>query len=507
MRTVGFAAETLAGKLATRKGYPSDILRLVSRAYNRTAQKYGPLAFGKVFNHPDQLKVFLSGRVYEPVPITWSLAISWACNNACVLCTFGDRKYSREESFRNPKGLMSKALINAIIDQLVEYGAKGIIFTGGGEPTLHPDLLECMAYAIERRLDVGLFTNGTFDPAWATILLRDIRPRFIRVSLNAPDPVSHRKFHNYAPNVDNFEASINNIKTMAHYKYTHPETETSLGIGVIVGQENVDALAGYSTLIPRLLFNRGEQTGILDYLAFRPQVVYGGILKTQHPPEVFTRALTTFWSGLYPKLHNIRGLRLIFVDDRFKMLYHPQQKSAPFCVGQVFRGAIGLSQADSVPREKIVDLFGAEETSWPKIFSPSARGVQFQPQAAETILATLMSESRKSAALQLIRQTGKDIPAVFCCDEHNGDNDFKFGDLTTQTIERIYRGEERLATLLFINEAGYPTLCPPTCIAGPSNKYLTRIMGFDLNARHNAEAMAERISRACTESVPDPNHL
>ncbi|MFH1386962.1 MAG: radical SAM protein [bacterium] len=509
MRPIGFAAKTLTntGRLTTKKGYPSDILRLISKAYAQTARMYGPLAFGKVFNHPDRLKVFLSGRVYEPIPITWSLALSWVCNNACVLCTFGDRKFSRDEAVKGPKGLMTKQVVKTIIDQLAEYGAKAIIFTGGGEPTLHPDLLELMSYAKEKGLDVGLFTNGSFDPAWATMLLRDVKPSFVRVSLNAPDPVSHRIFHNYALGVDNFATAIGNIQTMAQYKFSHPEVKTNLGIGVIVGPNNVDALSGYGQLIRKLLFDQGRQTGLLNYIAFRPQVVYGGREMAQQPKSVYLKALTTFWSDLYPRLHSISNLRLIFVKDRFKMLYRPQQSRASFCVGQVFRGAIGLSRDNIVPREKVIDIFGQQESVWPQIFqSLSSPQLQFRSEAEETIYASLLNESRKQAAIQLFHQTRLETPAVFSCDEHNGDNHYKFGDLTSTTIEDIYRGQQREETLGYIQETGYPLFCPPTCIMAPTNEILARIMGYDLHPRHEG-TMADRINRACHEEILDINFL
>ena len=58
----------------------------------------------------------------------------------------------------NRKIKTEKAL--EIIDDCAAIGVKAIQFTGGGEPTVHPDHLELFLYAQELGIKTALVTNG-----------------------------------------------------------------------------------------------------------------------------------------------------------------------------------------------------------------------------------------------------------------------------------------------------------------------------------------------------------
>ncbi|MBN2002868.1 MAG: radical SAM protein [Anaerolineae bacterium] len=84
-------------------------------------------------------------------PFKTDVALTYACNNACRHCynepdRFTMRSLTREEWFH-------------VFDKLVEVGVPHVILTGG-EPTLHPDLLDLVRYANDLGLIVGMNTNG-----------------------------------------------------------------------------------------------------------------------------------------------------------------------------------------------------------------------------------------------------------------------------------------------------------------------------------------------------------
>jgi len=70
------------------------------------------------------------------------------CNHFCGFCSNPTTPYTHDlESMR------------VLVDDLVERGYYGVVMTGG-EPTLHPELPEIIAYASGRGLHVRMITNG-----------------------------------------------------------------------------------------------------------------------------------------------------------------------------------------------------------------------------------------------------------------------------------------------------------------------------------------------------------
>ena len=60
---------------------------------------------------------------------------------------------------------------------LLNLGVKGIILTGGGEPTLNPDFDKIAAYLEENKIPYGINTNFN--------VLKKIAPKYLKISLDA----------------------------------------------------------------------------------------------------------------------------------------------------------------------------------------------------------------------------------------------------------------------------------------------------------------------------------
>lgn len=85
------------------------------------------------------------------MPILIEIAPSGKCNASCPWCFF--RKKNK------PKFINKEVMLQAI-DDLTELGLKAINWSGGGEPTLHPDFNEFISYAAKKGLKQGIFSNG-----------------------------------------------------------------------------------------------------------------------------------------------------------------------------------------------------------------------------------------------------------------------------------------------------------------------------------------------------------
>jgi len=103
-------------------------------------------AFPVKLLHADILK---DGKI-KPVHI--QLSPTNNCNLNCSFCSCGDRDKKRQLSLEE---------IMWILDVCAERGTKAMTITGGGEPLLHPQINEIIRYANQKKIEVGLVTNGT----------------------------------------------------------------------------------------------------------------------------------------------------------------------------------------------------------------------------------------------------------------------------------------------------------------------------------------------------------
>lgn len=103
--------------------------------------------------------------------------------------------------------------------RMIDLGVRGIILTGGGEPTINPDFdgitrwLECSG------VKYGLNTN--FNK------YRACSPSFLKVSLDGFDRESYKKRRG----VDSYETVIENIKKYCDFR---DKSKTSLGVQIVV---------------------------------------------------------------------------------------------------------------------------------------------------------------------------------------------------------------------------------------------------------------------------------
>ena len=115
-------------------------------------------------------------------PYRMDLAITYRCNNNCSHC------YNAR-----PRSLPSLSLADwkRVIERVWDLRIPHIVFTGG-EPTLHPDLPEMIAYAEALGVITGLNTNGRklADPAFTKALV-DAGLDHVQITLESHDQAIH----------------------------------------------------------------------------------------------------------------------------------------------------------------------------------------------------------------------------------------------------------------------------------------------------------------------------
>jgi len=104
-------------------------------------------------------------RGAEEFPLMIILSIIYPCNFGCPMCPYTDGNSEIRKFYREQGGeLFPVDLWKSIADEAGEYGA-WLRCTGGGEPMLHPHMVEMIEYAKQRGGRVWMNTNGSmFGP-------------------------------------------------------------------------------------------------------------------------------------------------------------------------------------------------------------------------------------------------------------------------------------------------------------------------------------------------------
>lgn len=111
----------------------------------------------------------------------------------CGFCAYRmsaglSREMFSEGNKRNPKRMISPEKAAEIINDCADIGVRAIQFTGGGEPTMHPQHLELFALAQQRGMMTSLVTNGIRIDASSPAVQA---MTWIRVSVDAGTPETY----------------------------------------------------------------------------------------------------------------------------------------------------------------------------------------------------------------------------------------------------------------------------------------------------------------------------
>ncbi|MGC8719465.1 MAG: radical SAM protein, partial [Thermodesulforhabdaceae bacterium] len=152
----------------------------ISKLYCGTIEPSDALRYGRrSANLPSHLLQFSEDK--KPV-VVWN--ITRKCNLRCVHC------YAHADPSPAPNEL-STAEGKALIDSLAEFGCPVILFSGG-EPLMREDLLELVAYAVEKGMRAVISTNGTLITARVATEMKSIGLSYVGISLDGLEAVNDR---------------------------------------------------------------------------------------------------------------------------------------------------------------------------------------------------------------------------------------------------------------------------------------------------------------------------
>ena len=205
------------------------------------------IGMSKLLFYQKETRSVLQGNFVFPVAL--EVDLSNLCQNKCSFCHFDNFISTAQEN-------MDLKTFKSIIRQFKSYGGKGITLTGGGEPLMNPAFPDCIKFAYDRDVPLGLITNGIFLDRYLHLINLF---RFVRVSLNAASFETYKKL----TGTEHFNRVIRNIQSVLFKRSC-----TDVGLSFVIDDKNKSEVKEAQDLAVSL--------GV-DYIQIKPQWVLEGI--------------------------------------------------------------------------------------------------------------------------------------------------------------------------------------------------------------------------------------
>ena len=222
----------------------------------------------RLLQHPERFRKVLVGKELDIVPVTVQFWPSLSCDVRCPTCPYRLTDARDEADADERLHLMPMALFRRLITSMARAGVKSVFLTGGGEPLLHPRLVEMAGELRAVGLQWGLFTNGiTLSKELAEELFR-AGPGFFRVSLDAGSPKLYHKIYATRPEI--FEVVKSNTIAAGRVAAKLEYNWFGVGFAVMPNASKEDIADMYDTFVELV----EESNFGVNLASFRPRVIH-----------------------------------------------------------------------------------------------------------------------------------------------------------------------------------------------------------------------------------------
>lgn len=181
----------------------------------------------KIVHHPEIIEKMKTGQHFAPLQV--HLVPTNRCNQNCSFCAYRMHGYSSSQNFGTGDQMPTDKLLE-LIDDLKSIGTNAVQFTGGGEPTVHKDIIQAFRKVIENGMSFGLVSNGV---NWDDEIIECLtHAAWVRVSVDCFHPETYAKTRNVK--VEQYHRMISNVENLIKIK----NNSTILGIGYVVTKDN-----------------------------------------------------------------------------------------------------------------------------------------------------------------------------------------------------------------------------------------------------------------------------
>ena len=200
----------------------------ISKLYCGTVEPSDALRYGRESKKlPSHLLQFSQDK--KPV-VVWN--VGQRCNLKCIHC------YSQSKDIEYPNELTTKEA-KAMLDDLADYGAPVILFSGG-EPLMRHDLLDLIGYAKQKGLRAVISTNGTLITRDTANELKKFGLSYVGISLDGLKETNDR----FRGIPGAFDAALEGIRNCM-------SVGIKVGLRFTINKRNAHDIAGIFQLIEK----------------------------------------------------------------------------------------------------------------------------------------------------------------------------------------------------------------------------------------------------------------
>jgi 12,18-didecarboxysiroheme deacetylase len=208
----------------------------ISKLYCGTVEPSDTLRYSR---HSGSLPSHLLQFSIDKKPVVvWNM--TQRCNLKCVHC------YARSEDISYDNELTHEQSLS-MMDDLADFGVPVLLFSGG-EPLVHPRLVEYAQYAVSKGMRAVISTNGTLITKEKAKTLKEIGLSYVGISLDGLEP-THDMFRGVPGSFKRAMAAIEHCQAAG----------IKVGLRFTINKRNVQDIPGIFDLleeknIPRACF-------------------------------------------------------------------------------------------------------------------------------------------------------------------------------------------------------------------------------------------------------------
>ncbi|MBC8501292.1 MAG: radical SAM protein [DPANN group archaeon] len=194
----------------------------------------------KVLHHSDKIKLLKQNKLQIPAQV--QIDVTNVCNHNCSYCVHRSNKVNVGVDFEKTQFIKTERLLK-LLEELKEAGVKAVLLQGGGEPFLHPGIIETIKKIDDLGLEYGIITNGTAIKDKHIPLLKNAS--WIRFSVDAASDETYKKV----------QVTNNNIPKETIKKIKETCSKTIIGLSFLTKPENFQEAYSFALMAKNLAVN------------------------------------------------------------------------------------------------------------------------------------------------------------------------------------------------------------------------------------------------------------
>jgi 12,18-didecarboxysiroheme deacetylase len=255
----------------------------ISKLYCGTVEPSDTLRYSR---HSGTLPSHLLQFSIDKKPVVvWNM--TRRCNLKCVHC------YARSEDISYDNELTHDQAL-AMMDDLAEFGVPVLLFSGG-EPLVHPRLVEYARYAVSKGMRAVISTNGTLITKEKAQTLKEVGLSYVGISLDGLEP-THDLFRGVPGSFRRAMAAIEHcqaagIKVGLRFTINKRNVKDIPGIFDLLEKKNIPracfyhlVYSGRGSEIAKEDLTHEETRQVLDMIMDRTKDLHD----REHPKEILT---------------------------------------------------------------------------------------------------------------------------------------------------------------------------------------------------------------------------